>query len=127
MEFTRGLGKEAQVWVDGRLLTVCDGLSQANQPCPPGILHNVRFTYVTLEGFTWEQALRGNPARRKQLEPVRRWSYAGYGQVLSILPVMVDFGLLVMEDPHWTYEERMAGRYVRIPIDRLEISGVSPP
>ncbi len=127
MEHTNGLGKEAKVWVSGNLLTVCDGVSPDEGRCPPGEMESVKFSYMNVAGFSWDDAIRGNPSRRNQLEPTGRWSYVGYGKVLSVMPVLVDFGLLQMEDANWTTDEQLVGKYVRIPIDRLEISNAVVP
>jgi len=121
MEHTEGLGRRADVWLGGDLLTVCDAVSSAARPCPPGVLEDVRFTYISEEGFTWEAAIGGNPSRHVRLEPVRGWAYVGYGKIVSIMPVVIDFGLLRMEDATWSTDERLVGRHVRIPIDRLEL------
>ena len=123
MEHTDGLGREAQVWVDGELLTVCDSISAPGVPCPPGVLPDVALSYASLAGFSWDQAVAGNPGRRMLLDHVRRWTYTGYGCVVSVVPlVLVDFGLLRMEDSNWTTDESLVGRFVRVPIDRLEIT-----
>jgi hypothetical protein len=52
---------------------------------------------------------------------VRKWAYVGLGRVVAIMPVLIDFGVLTMEDANWTNDESLVGRYVRVPIDRLEI------
>lgn len=122
MEHTDGLGRVAEVWVDGHLLTVCDAYSAADRRCPPGAMDEVKFSYLTEAGFTWDEAIRANPSHRRALEPVRGWAYAGYGLVLQVMPVVVDFGMMRMEDANWTSDERLVGKYVRIPIDRLEVS-----
>ena len=127
MEYTGGLGKEAEVWVQGSLLCVCDGVSRPGKPCPPGQLEDVKFSYLTEGGFAWSQAVRGNPGERRRLEPVRRWAYVGFGRVVQVMPVLVDFGLLTMEDANWTNDKELVGKYVRIPIDRLEISRAHRP
>ena len=121
MEHTAGLGKLAEVWAGARLLTVCDGVSAPDRPRSPGVLENVEFRYATMSGFSWPEAVGGNPDRKKDLTPVRRWSYVGYGQILSVMPVVIDFGLLRMEDANWTTDDGLVGEYVRVPIDRLEI------
>ena len=121
MEQTHGLGRQAEVWVDGHLLTVCDGVSRAGRRCPPGVLEAVKFTYVSDEGASWADALGGNPGCKKRLDPVRGWSYTGYGQIVSVMPVVIDFGLLQMEDANWATDEGFVGRFVKIPIDRLDI------
>ncbi len=127
IETTRGLGKQAEVWVDGNLLTVCDGISSRNRRCEVGPLEKVKFSYVTEEGISLESTFADNPAKRKYLDHVRGWSYVGYGQIVSIVPVVINFGLLQMEDSHWVTNDELIGRYVRIPIDRLEINPASQP
>jgi len=121
METTEGLGRQAEVWVNGDLLTVCDGISPSSRRTPPGPLRDVEFQYVTHAGLSWAEAAGGNRSQRRRLDHVRGWSYVGYGRVISVLPVTVDFGMLTMRDANWSTEEGMVGLYVEIPIDRLEI------
>ncbi len=121
MEHTEGLGKLAEVWIDGALLTVCDGVSLPGQRCTPGILEDVELRYYNDEGYTWEDALRGNPSHRSIIEPVRGWGYIGFGQVEQIMPVVINFGGLRMEDPAWSTDDTLIGQFVRVPINRLEI------
>lgn len=127
MEHTEGVAKRAEVWLAGRLLTVCDGVSSAGRRCEPGELKNVGFHYVNEGGVNWDEAAAGNPSWRQSLEHVRDWSYEGFGRVVSIMPVVIDFGLLRMEDANWTTDESLIGRYVRIPIGRLEICPATEP
>jgi len=122
MEHTQGLGRQAEVWLDGELLCVCDNISTADHRCTPGILENVCFIYSCDTGTAWGDARRLNPGRKQLLEPIKRWSYMGYGRVLQIQPVVVDFGVLVMEDSSWTTDETLVGQFVAIQIDRLEIA-----
>ena len=126
LEQTEGLGRLAQVWVDGQLLTVCDNISTREKRCPPGLLENVAFDY-TSQHTVWRQAIHENSSHKKLLEPVRGWSYVGYGQVLSIMPVVIDFGLLQMRDPDWSDDNRLIGRFVQIHIDRLELRRANQP
>ena len=76
---------------------------------------------------SWEEASRANPSRRKALEPERGWRYVGFGQVIQIMPVVIDFGLLAIEDPNWTNDESLVGRYVKVHIDRLELAPAHEP
>ncbi len=122
MEHTDGLGKTAEVWVEGNLLCVCDGFSSKENRCPPGPLENVKFSYVSNQRTSWAEAVTGNRTDRKLLEPVRGFSYTGYGQIVQVMPVVIDFGLVQMEDANWSSDEGLIGCYVRVPIDRLEIS-----
>lgn len=121
MEHTEGLGGKAEVWVDGALLDVCDGISPPRQRTPPGPLEDVAFRYTTDEMISWEQAVAENPSHRVMLEPVQGWAYAGFGRVVQVMPVVIHFGLLRMEDPNWSTDETLVGKFVRVPIDRLEI------
>ena len=127
LESTDGLARRAEVWVDGTLLVVMDDYSLPGETLPPGPLDDVRFQYLTDEGVSWDAAAGGNRARRRLIEPVRDWRYVGYGRVVQIMPVVVDFGLLTMEDANWTNDERLVGRFVRIPIDRLSITRAAQP
>jgi hypothetical protein len=121
MEHTDGHGGEAEVWVDGALLTVYDGYSRPGERTPPGKLDGVAFRYTNDEAYCWEDAIRRNPHKRVVLEPVKRWAYYGYGRVESVMPVVIHFGLLRMEDPTWSTGEDLVGRFVAVPINRLEI------
>jgi hypothetical protein len=121
MEQTDGLGTLAEVLVGGTPLWVCDGISPTGRRTPPGLLEDVKFAYVTDEGFEWADARRGNPMRKRDLIHQRQWSYVGFGRVVEIMPVVVDFGMVRMEDANWTNDESLIGAYVRVDIDRLEI------
>ncbi len=128
MEITQGLGRRAEVWLDDEhLLTVCDGVSESGRRCAPGLLSGVHLGYMTVEGFSWDVAVKGNLSRKKKLEPDRGWSYVGYGQVKQVMPVVIDFGLLTMSDANWTTDESLVGRFVRIEIDRLELLPANEP
>jgi len=127
MEHTDGLGRPAEVWVDGVLLTVCDGISEPGRPVGPGELTNVKLQYVSQQGYSLADYRADNDGKRKELDPVRRWTYVGYGQIVSIMPVVVDFGTVQMEDANWTSDESMVGQYVAVPIDRLEIVPANQP
>ena len=122
MEHTEGLGRAASVWLGGDLLAVCDAVSMPHKPCPPGPLEDVKFSYVAAgEGFSWNLAVRANASQKRRIEHVGRFSYTGYGQVVQVMPVVIDYGPMRMEDPNWTTDESLVGKYVRIDIDRLEI------
>jgi hypothetical protein len=121
LESTAGLARQAEVWVDGTLLTVMDEYSLPGVNTPPGLLGDARFVYMTEEAFAWEAAALGNRSARQLLDPVRTWRYVGYGQIVQVMPVMIDFGLLTMEDPNWSTDERLVGRFVRVAVDRLSL------
>ncbi len=121
MEHTDGLGRKAEVWFGGTLMTVCDGVSSAAARCAPGELGSVKFSYPAFCGFSWPEAVRNNRSEKVVIEPVSKWCYVGYGRVVQVMPVVVDFGMVQMEDPNWSDDESLVGRFVRIPIDRLDL------
>ncbi len=127
MEYTAGRGREAEVWVAQALLTVCDGISTADACTPPGPVERARFRYQTESPLPVTDMLAGNPKNEKGLDPVRSWAYTGYGQIVSLMPTVIDFGLLRMEDPNWLTDSDLIGQYVSVPIDRLEVEIVDDP
>ena len=73
LESTDGPGRAAEVWVGGSLLTVMDDYTRPAEDLTPGVLADVMFAYMTEEAFTWDEAIAGNRAQRKLLDPVRQW------------------------------------------------------
>lgn len=122
LECTEGPARVAEAWVNGRLLIVMDEYSRPGEDVTAGVLTDARFTYLTEEGFSWDQAIAGNRAERRIIEHVRGWRYVGCGKVLQIMPVVIDFGLLQMEDANWSHDESLVGQFVRVQIDRLSIT-----
>ena len=122
MEHTEGFARKAEVLLDDESLIVCDGVSAPACRCAPGVIENVKFSYPSLEGFQWSRAVRENPSHKVRLEHVSGWSYVGFGRVVSIMPVTIDFGMLELEDPNWSDDKNLAGKYVKVSIDRLDLS-----
>jgi hypothetical protein len=122
MEHTEGFARKAEVLLDNESLIVCDGVSTPEMRCGPGVIENVKFSYPSLEGFQWSQATKDNPSNRVRLEHIRGWSYMGFGRVLSIMPVTIDYGMIQLEDPNWSDDEALAGKYVKVMIDRLDLN-----
>ena len=122
MEHTEGFARKAEVLVDGESLIVCDGVSAPERRCAPGVIENVKFSYPSLEGFQWSRAVGENPSHKVRLEHVLGWSYVGFGRVISIMPVTIDFGMLELEDPNWSDDKNLEGKYVKVSIDRLDLS-----
>ena len=122
MEHTDGFARKAEILLDEESLIVCDSVSTPELRCSPGVIENPKFSYPSLEGFEWPQAVRDNPSSRVSFDHVSGWSYIGFGRVLSIMPVVIDFGVLELEAPNWCDDERLAGRYVKVSVDRLDLS-----
>lgn len=71
----------------------------------------------------WEIIFKENPQKLKKLvKSSDRWSYYGYGEILSIDPVKIDFGSIILETGSWTNDNSLVGEYVYWKIDRLDIS-----
>jgi hypothetical protein len=120
---TGGAGKAAIVELPGgAVLTVQDGISRPGEPHPSGVVYGAAISYVSISPTSWSEAIAANPAHRQQLVRVQGWSYEGFGRVASVMPPMIDFGVLTMEDANWTDDERLVGKFVRIEIDRLEVT-----
>jgi hypothetical protein len=120
---TEGYALEAQVEYAGTVLHVMDEFSPPGERSAPGSIRQAEFSYETFEALTWEETFSGNPRCRKELEHIAGWSYLGYGQIVSVDPVRIDFGILEMEDPLSTHDERCIGEFVCVKIDRLQLSG----
>ena len=66
---------------------------------------------------SWDSMFRGNPERRKELIPKGNWSYDAYGEVISVRPVVVDFGDLQFEIGDFTSDRRCIGEFIQVTID----------
>ena len=117
----------AEVRVDGQVLGVMDEFS----PISPEEWARGLFEFGALlrdddDPGGWERTFGGNPERVKRLVRTGDWSYEGYGQVVSIRPVVVDFGVLRLEVGDWTNDSRCVGEYVFVPIARLDLRLLPP-
>ncbi len=125
VEFLRTEGEYllTEVRVDGQALGVMAEFS----PLPPGEWERSHFEFSALtaddddDADGWEKTFGGNPERVKRLVRTGHWSYDGYGQIVSIQPVVVDFGVLSLELGDWTHDARCIGEYVFVPIARLNL------
>ncbi len=122
MESMGGHGQAADVWVGGELMRVYDSFTPPGERAVPGLLENVRFRYIADEPVDWDTARDENLGFRKRLDSVQGWAYVGYGQIVDIMPVRIDFGLLQMDDANWSTDRNLIGQYVRVTLDRLEIA-----
>ena len=118
---TQGPWLEAEIRLEGEVLTVMDDFSadEANAPAP-GQDFEIELSAPMVEGVTWESIRAGNPAKLRKLEPLGGWRYQAYGQVISIDPVVVDCGLVQLPEVFETKDPRVIGEYVAFPISRLD-------
>ena len=85
-----------------------------------GAIIDVEFHH--LEGQTaWHERFSNNAERKKCLIQTDQWSYDGFGQIVSIRPVIADFGALSLALGDWTHDERVVGEYIFWRIARLDI------
>lgn len=118
---TEGAFLEIAFEVSGEIFNAMDDISSYDSPASPGTIFDVEFSSLTCEGETWEEMFRGNPKKEKKLEHQGGWSYIAYGEIIKLNPTIVDCGLLQLEAPIHTHDERCLGEYVRFSIDRLEV------
>jgi len=97
-----------------------DEFSFDGESCPrPGDNVEYDFSPLLLESESWEAIFAGNPDCRTALERIDGWKYRAFGQVVSIDPVVVDCGLLLVKDVVHTHDQRVLGEFVAFTITRL--------
>lgn len=120
---TNGYALDAKVEVESQVLIVMDDISNPGGKHPLGLVRDVEIGYLTVNPNDWEATFSGNPDHLKTLLHCERWNYLGYGQIVKINPVMIDFGIFTLQyDDLRTSDERCVGEYVVVKIDRLSIS-----
>lgn len=119
---TEGYGRAAEIEVDGSRLTVVDGISRAEAPASPGPIENPKFDVVFVVPGSWRRAIEANPDGERKLEPQWGWRYLGFGRVVALDPVRLDFGALVLELSLPPAEDRKVGDSVCLAIDRIRLA-----
>ena len=73
----------------------------------------------------WETIFSENKNKRQTLEADSDFcSYAAYGRIISINPIIADFGDINIEIGDWTHDEQVIGEFIYYKIDRLDILDV---
>jgi hypothetical protein len=87
---------------------------------------NVEFDCLTgMESL--KEIINGNPLKKKELIQKNKWSYDGYGEIVSIDPVVADFGNGIrLEIGNHLKNPKLIGSYIyreiiRLDIERLDI------
>lgn len=83
---------------------------------------NPEFSHLGTDNHTWEQMFGGNADHRKELVRTGDWSYDAYGQIISIKPVVADFGLFRLTLGDFTNDERCVGEWILEKIQRLDMT-----
>lgn len=85
-----------------------------------GEIADVCFSHI--EGtVSWEEKFNKNKDQKKSLIHIEKWAYDGLGQIISINPVIADFGDIELELGYFTHDTRCIGEYIYEKIDRLDI------
>ncbi|MFQ5415620.1 MAG: hypothetical protein ACE5FL_01100 [Myxococcota bacterium] len=121
---TEGRGHNAVIEVDGQRLTVRDALSPADRAASPGPVVGARFDAVLADPRSPGRAPQDNPECHVGLEHQRGWRYLGHGRLLSVDPVRIDLGLLVLEPQAFPPGNRETGEYLTVSIDRISLTAV---
>ena len=71
---------------------------------------------------SWEAIFSENKEHDLVLKPAtENCAYYAYGKILSLSPIIADFGDIKLSIGDWTHDERVIGEYIYWKIDRLDI------
>ena len=117
---TEGPYLEAVFYVEGQTLRVMDEFSVDARNVPtPGELVDFEFAPELSRDESWEEIFSTNSGQKIGLDNVEGWRYHAYGQIVSINPVVVNCGVLSIEDAFHTNDPRVIGEFVRLTISCL--------
>jgi hypothetical protein len=117
---TQGPYLEATIEMNGVPLIILDEFSvEATNTQNIGAEFNFEFSTQLDENESWESICAGNPDKKIGLVNLVGWQYRAFGKITSINPVVVDCGLLDVEDVVRTSDSRVIGEFVAFTIDRL--------
>lgn len=113
---------EAVVEVHGQRLHVMDALDEGPGVAPqPGEVFDLVFgELLDDDDETWEQMFAANPEGRQCLVPWGGWRYRAYGRVVGVQPVVVDCGVLQVEDVVHSQDPALIGASLAFAIARLD-------
>ena len=117
---TEGPYLEAQIEIDGQRYYVMDEFSVDERSIPAqGAEINFEFSPLLDDNDSWESIFSGNPDNKIGLEQMSGWKYRAYGKIVSIKPVVVDCGLLKIEEVINSNDPNVIGESVAFTISRL--------
>jgi hypothetical protein len=120
---TAGPWLEAVIEIDGETYSVMDEFSMDDRPAPSlGSCFEVEFSAFMDGDDSWDSMFSSNPECLRCLLPSEGWSYRAYGCIVSISPVVVDCGLLLVPDVLHTSDPRVIGEFISFAISRLDAS-----
>ncbi len=115
---TEGEYLEAVIEVGGQRLHVMDEFGGAQ--LAPGTQFQAELWPMASELDDWDAIFRANPGREKRLVRLDGWRYLALGVVTQVDPVICDCGLLQLDKPFTTHDERCVGAYVGVTLARLD-------
>lgn len=115
---SEGAYLEAVIEVDGQRLHVMDEFGGAQLAA--GTEVRLELSPMPSERDDWDAMFSSNPGREKRLLRLDGWRYLALGVVVSVDPVVCDCGLLQLENPFTTHDERCVGAYVGVTLARLD-------
>lgn len=82
-----------------------------------------KVTFCSLDyPLEWKVIFSENRKRKKNLEATNvKGAYLAYGQIISLNPIAVDFGDIILEVGSWTNDERVIGEFIYWKIERLDV------
>lgn len=117
---TEGPYLEAHIEVDGVRLCVMDEFSISEKNIfTPGTEFGFEFTFLLDDEESWESIFSSNLDSTIGLRQISGWKYRAYGKIISINPVVIDCGLLKVEDVINTNDPKVIGELVAFTISRL--------
>jgi hypothetical protein len=117
---TDGHTLPAEVEVKGVILGVMDDFSMI--PVENLDRSSGEFSYLRDENLSWDAMFQGNPDKETKLIRTGDWSYEAYGKIISINPVVADFGLFKLEVGYITNDTRCVGEWIFEKIERLDLT-----
>lgn len=117
---TEGPYLEAKIEIDGVCYSIMDEFSVDERNIQRvGAEFEFEFAPCLGHDESWENIFAGNPQHKVGLEHVSGWSYRAFGKIVSINPVVVDCGILRVEDVISTHNPKVIGEFVAFTISRL--------
>jgi hypothetical protein len=104
-----------------RQFCVMDVFTSDDSSAPkPGEEFDVELSVLMDEDGCWEALFSGNPGKKKGLEAISGWSYRAFGEIVRINPVLVDCGIISVEDVLHAIDQRVVGEFVAFTVSRLD-------
>jgi hypothetical protein len=116
---TQGYALEAIIEIDNRQLHVMDDMSPPGGSADPGSEFDIELSPLCLGEEGWDQVFCGNPDKKMDIERLEGWEYIAFGKIIQLNPVVIDCGILTLENEIHTHDERCMGEYVAMKITRL--------